>query len=121
MPSVTISTPACFCLQDAANAILPTYVITLLYFGGLLITFDSMPGWLRWYSTIDFVRYGWGSLMVNNYGATNPTWVGGQSVLEFFGFADVNQWTYLGYEAIFFAVYFVLAWAVLSFRKFTSR
>jgi hypothetical protein len=38
------------------------------------------------------VRYGWGALMVNQFAEVNPQWVGGQTVLEFFGFADVSSW-----------------------------
>ncbi len=84
------------CLQDAANAMLPTYVITLLYFGGLLITQDAMPGWLRWYSYIDFVRYGWGALMKNQWGVSDPLWVGDQTVLQFYGFGSVSVGAYIG-------------------------
>jgi ATP-binding cassette subfamily G (WHITE) protein 2 len=82
--------------QDAANGILPTYATTLLFFGGLLITKEAMPAWLRWYSYIDFVRYGWGALMVNQWGANTPLWAGDQTVLQFYGFEGVSLWAYVG-------------------------
>lgn len=37
---------------DVANALLPTYVVTLLFFGGFLFKFDDMPPWWKWYSYI---------------------------------------------------------------------
>lgn len=53
--------------MDAANAMLPTYVTTCMYFGGLFILFDEIPvGW-KWYSYTSFLRYAWGCLMLNNY------------------------------------------------------
>ena len=34
--------------MDAANAILPVYSVTLLFFCGFLIRFDSIPPWWQW-------------------------------------------------------------------------
>ena len=42
--------------MDVANAALPVYVSTLLFFGGFLFTFDKMPPWWKWYSYINFMR-----------------------------------------------------------------
>lgn len=42
--------------MDVANAALPTYVTSLLFFGGFLFTFDKMPVWWKWYSYIDVIR-----------------------------------------------------------------
>ncbi|CAJ1389303.1 unnamed protein product [Effrenium voratum] len=53
--------------MDAANAMLPTYVTTCLYFGGLFIVFEKIPvGWY-WYSWTSFMRYSWGMLMLNQF------------------------------------------------------
>lgn len=43
--------------MDVANALLPTYVSTLLFFGGFLFTFDAIPPWWKWYSYINPLRY----------------------------------------------------------------
>ena len=53
--------------MDVANAALPTYVVTLLFFGGFLLRYKDIPPWWYWYSTIDFLRYAWSSLMVNQF------------------------------------------------------
>eukprot|EP00434_Breviolum_minutum_P019639 symbB.v1.2.017319.t1/scaffold1341.1/size124323/10 len=53
--------------MEAANALLPTYVTTCLYFGGLFIIFEKIPvGWY-WYSWTSFMRYAWGMLMLNQF------------------------------------------------------
>ena len=53
--------------MDAANALLPTYVTTCLYFGGLFITFDKIPEGWYWFSWTSFLRYSWGAQMLNQY------------------------------------------------------
>jgi len=53
--------------MDAANALLPTYVTTCMYFGGLFITFDKIPEGWYWFSWTSFLRYSWGALMLNQY------------------------------------------------------
>ena len=50
---------------DVANAALPAYVVTLLFFAGLLITTNEMPDYWEWYSYINFVRYSWMGLVRN--------------------------------------------------------
>mmetsp|Transcript_8433 Transcript_8433/g.22927 ORF Transcript_8433/g.22927 Transcript_8433/m.22927 type:complete len:622 (-) Transcript_8433:97-1962(-) len=53
--------------MEAANALLPTYVTTCMYFGGLFIVFDKIPiGWY-WYSWTSFLRFAWGALMLNQF------------------------------------------------------
>ena len=34
---------------DVANAALPTLVVTFLFFAGLLLRWESIPDWWRWY------------------------------------------------------------------------
>jgi ABC-type multidrug transport system permease subunit len=52
---------------DVANAALPTYVVTLLFFGGFLIRYEDIPNYWKWYSYIDFLKYAWGALMKNQF------------------------------------------------------
>ena len=44
------------------------YAVTLLLFGGQLMTFTVMPLWLYWYSYLDVLRFAWGALMVSARG-----------------------------------------------------
>jgi ABC-type multidrug transport system permease subunit len=53
--------------MDVANAALPTYVVSLLFFSGFLIRYDDIPNYWKWYSFIDFLKYAWGALMKNQF------------------------------------------------------
>ncbi len=62
---------------DVANALLPTYVVTLLFFGGFLFKFDDMPPWWKWYSYI------------------GESWVGGWATSESWGwkwYSYIVEW-----------------------------
>ncbi|KXZ47828.1 hypothetical protein GPECTOR_32g440 [Gonium pectorale] len=105
---------------DVANALLPTYVVTLLFFGGFLFRFHEMPPWWKWYSYIDFLRYSWGSLMVNQFEDNDPKWLGG-TVLSNYSLHNVDKWRYMGYSVLFFIVFFLLALITMQFKKYQSR
>mmetsp|Transcript_9062 Transcript_9062/g.12548 ORF Transcript_9062/g.12548 Transcript_9062/m.12548 type:complete len:577 (+) Transcript_9062:186-1916(+) len=56
--------------MEAANAILPTIITIWMYFGGQFIVFDKIPvGWY-WFSWTSFIRYAWGTLMLNQHEGT---------------------------------------------------
>lgn len=78
-------------VQDlgAANAVLPTYVTTCMYFGGLLILFDEIPEYSAWFGYSTFLRYGFNALMLNQFsGQTNGELrlFAGKTVSVVFGF-----------------------------------
>ena len=56
--------------MDTANAALPAYVTTLLFFSGFLIVWPQIPKYWIWAAYLDFLRYAWGSLMINHYQGT---------------------------------------------------
>jgi ATP-binding cassette, subfamily G (WHITE), member 2 len=108
--------------MDVANAALPAYVVTLLFFAGQLITYSSMPPWWYWYSTIDFLRYSWGALMVNQFEYNDIVFSqDGQTVLQYFGLSHVDKWSYIGYDSLFFVAYGILAYLALSYIKHEKR
>jgi hypothetical protein len=45
----------------------------------------------KWYSYIDFLKYSWGSLMVNQFENNDPKWLG-STVLGNYGLANVDKW-----------------------------
>ena len=53
--------------MDVANALFPCYMMTLMFYGGFLLLPDDIPDYLVWYSDIDFLKYSYGSLMVNQF------------------------------------------------------
>lgn len=114
--------------MDVANALLPTYVVTLLFFGGFLFRYVDMPPYWKWYSYINFLRYAWGSLMKNQFTSdkgdpifmSNP----GQdpvTIMDYYGVGGIDKWAYLGFLALFFLFWFICAWVTLSVRKYSSR
>ena len=107
--------------MDVANAALPTYVVTLLFFAGFLMRYHDMPAYWKWYSYIDFLRYGWGALMVNQFSGHNAIYLEGKTVLQVFGLSHVNKWHYIGYQWIFFVVFFTGAWAALQYVRHQKR
>ena len=53
--------------MDVANAALPAYVVTLLFFAGFLLRWGDIPKYWQWYGYIDFLHYAWGALMANQF------------------------------------------------------
>ena len=56
--------------MDTANAALPAYVTALLFFSGFLIVWPQIPKYWIWLAYLDFLRYAWGALMINQYQGT---------------------------------------------------
>jgi len=122
--------------MDVANAALPTYVVTLLFFAGFLFRFDDIPDYWFWYSKINFLKYAWGSQMANQWGngdvnctedpdnAACIVTVGNGTrvtVLQFYGLEDVDKWNYGGIEVCFFVGFFFLAYLALAYMKHSAR
>ncbi|KAL4421764.1 hypothetical protein ABPG77_009747 [Micractinium sp. CCAP 211/92] len=108
--------------MDVANAALPTYVVSLLFFSGFLIRFDAIPNYWKWYAYIDVLRYAWGSLMANQFaGERDVQWVDGQSVLDLYSLGGINMWGWLGIEACFTTVFFLFAFLALKYVRHDKR
>ncbi|GFR48683.1 hypothetical protein Agub_g10638 [Astrephomene gubernaculifera] len=108
--------------MDVANAALPGFVVTLLFFAGQLMTLDSIPDWWQWYSRIDFLRYAWGALMINQFsGDHNVEFAGGVSILKYYGLEGGDMWAYIGYLAIFWIIFAALALLALTYVRHQKR
>lgn len=108
--------------MDVANAALPAYVVTLLFFAGFLIRFDKIPNYWKWYSYIDVLRYAWGALMKNQFnGDRNVEFVGGQTILDYYSLSGISAWGWLGIEAAFVAVFFGFAFLALKYVSHVRR
>ncbi|PRW20409.1 P-loop containing nucleoside triphosphate hydrolase [Chlorella sorokiniana] len=108
--------------MDVANAALPAYVVTLLFFSGFLIRFEKIPNYWKWYAYIDVLRYAWGALMKNQFdGDRNVEFVSGQTILDYYSLSGISAWGWLGIEAAFVAVFFVFAYLALKFVSHVRR
>jgi ATP-binding cassette, subfamily G (WHITE), member 2 len=94
--------------------------ITLLFFGGFLMRFSDIPKYMQWYSYIDFMRYGWGALMISQF-KDRDVKLNGTPILEYYDLDEYTAWEMLGYEALFLFVFFMMAWAALQFKKQSQR
>ena len=109
---------------EVANALLPTYMIINLFFAGFLIPLDTIPRGWRWYSNIDPMRFGWEALMINNFQNSDPgavEFINGETVLEYYGFANKTYDRYIGFLTLFIPIFSVFAWAALTFIRHGSR
>ncbi|GAX75653.1 hypothetical protein CEUSTIGMA_g3097.t1 [Chlamydomonas eustigma] len=105
---------------DVANALLPTYVVTLLFFAGFLIKLNQIPNYWNWYSYLDFIRYSFTALMANQFSGGDPVYQD-TTFLTSFSLQGQNQWRNLGFSSLFFIFFFVCALTVMTFKKYQSR
>ncbi|KAL4446769.1 hypothetical protein ABPG77_008013 [Micractinium sp. CCAP 211/92] len=101
------------------------YVISVLFFTGLIIDWRDNPGRRRavhwkWYGQISYMRYAWGAVMINQFRA-EPRPFGTVQVLEHFAPDGQSAWGMLGLQCAFFAAFFVLAWSALALREALPR
>jgi len=119
--------------MEAANALLPTYVTTCMYFGGLFLLFDKIPvGW-NWYSYTSFLRYAWGAMMSNQFKGQhtgslrlfyNEDAGSNVDVLRFYGLDDgfmSSQWGCLGILGGLVLVFACLGALGLTFVSHVKR
>lgn len=69
---------------------------------------------------MNFLRYAWGSLMINQFKDRNVS-VFGESVLSYYGLSGYSEWEFLGYETLFFIGIFFATWAALEFKRHVKR
>ncbi|QDZ20061.1 ATP-binding cassette transporter [Chloropicon primus] len=103
---------------DSANAFLPCYVTLCLFFVGLLIPYGEIPVYWSWFTYITFLRYSWTALMMNEFQGRDIPF----DVLGLFSIpSDESKWAYFGYTCIFYPVFFLGAYLIMSFRKYVKR
>ncbi|KAK9816833.1 hypothetical protein WJX72_005683 [[Myrmecia] bisecta] len=101
-----------------ANALLPSLVVSLLFFVGYLIKWTDIPDWWIWYGDINPMRYAFGALMHNMFDTLGERpGLSSRAVLEYYSLTGTSKWAFLGYEAIFIIVFFCLTLLSLSFLR----
>jgi ABC-type multidrug transport system ATPase subunit len=107
--------------MEAANAILPTYVVTLLFFAGFLIRPADTPDYWKWYAYVDLMKFSWGALMINQWKENDPEFVGGVSLLTEYDLKNESEWAYVGYLCLFFLAFFAAAFLALKHVNHSKR
>lgn len=107
--------------MDVANAALPTYVATFMFFSGFLIRYDDIPVWWKWYSYLNPLRYSWTALMLNQFEAQDPKFLRNRSLLTYYGVVGQSKWVNVGYVWAFAVGYFLVCWLVLCFKRYDKR
>lgn len=64
--------------MDVANAALPLFITIFLFFTGLLIRWVDTPWYWRWVGYVNFLRYSWGALMINQFQGANAIYLGSE-------------------------------------------
>jgi ABC-type multidrug transport system ATPase subunit len=123
---MTVGVLLAFCIaslaptMDVANCALPGLVSTFLFFAGFLFRFEDIPKWWTWYSYCDPLRYAFTANLVNHFGERDPRFLGGKTVLEYFGVKGQSGWANMGVIWAFSAGLSVVTWGVLH-RNFVKR
>lgn len=61
---------------DVATVLVPTFAWLMLFFAGFLVAVQVIPGYLRWLSYMDHLRYGYAALQENHWGQMDMPLVG---------------------------------------------
>jgi hypothetical protein len=61
---------------------------------------------------INWLWYGWGALMINQYEHNDVQIYSGVGVLEYYSLNGMSKWAFLGYSALSFVVFFFIAYIV---------
>ena len=108
---------------DVANAIVPAYISTLLFFNGFLIRYEDIPAAWYWYSVINPLRYNWTALMINQFGNVSDStpYMPGQTMLQYFWLDNRSAAANVGYLSIFLGVFFILAYLAIRYVSHQNR
>ncbi|CAI5445588.1 unnamed protein product [Caenorhabditis angaria] len=65
--SVSYAVATIFANTDVAMTILPIFVVPIMAFGGFFITFDAIPSYFTWLSSLSYFKYGYEALAINQW------------------------------------------------------
>ncbi|KAK9796982.1 hypothetical protein WJX73_006588 [Symbiochloris irregularis] len=85
-----------------AQKLVGAYVtITLTMFAGYLLRIPAIPNYAQWYTYLTFTRYAFGALLMNEYNSTDPDYIAGNTVLQYYGLEGFSRWEYWSFEGSF--------------------
>ncbi|KAI7840285.1 hypothetical protein COHA_006067 [Chlorella ohadii] len=114
--------------EKVAFAVAPGITVILMLLGGFLVTYDSIPVWIRWLCWISHLYYAFMGLTINNFrgqsewSCTTPatpdcTARSGDAILTRLGFEDKGMWVPFVGLACLTLGFNLAGYAVLRFTK----
>ena len=61
---------------------------------------------------INWLWYGWGAMMINQYEGSDVKIFGDVGVLDYYSLNGVSKWAFLGYSSLTFVFFFVVCYMV---------
>ncbi|KAK9906864.1 hypothetical protein WJX75_009364 [Coccomyxa subellipsoidea] len=107
--------------MDIANAVLLTYPTALLFAAGFLLRWVDIPKYWIWFGYINWLWYGWGAAMINQYKGSDLKIYNNVGVLEYYSLNGLSEWAFLAYSALTFVFFFFVAYLALLFVKHQKR
>ncbi len=80
-----------------------------------------LPCTLHRFGYINWLWYGWGATMINQYKNSDIKIYGDTGVLEYYSLNGISEWAFLGYSALTFVFFFFVAYIVSSFPPLPAR
>lgn len=78
----------------------------------MILRWADIPKYWIWYAYIDFLRYAWGGLMINEFEGRRAM-IGSSEVLEYYSLDNDNKWLFMLYQFLFLPIFAVATWAAL--------
>ncbi|CAI4230340.1 unnamed protein product [Auanema sp. JU1783] len=132
--SVSYAVATIFATTAIAMTVLPVFVVPIMAFGGFFITYESIPFYFKWLSSLSYFKYGYEAFAVNEwenigyiegcYNASKtfvdcPT--SGTQVLEQIDFDASNKWPDVIILVIMILVIRFISYMALLIRSYKNQ
>uniref|UniRef100_A0A8R1HZY2 ABC transporter domain-containing protein n=1 Tax=Caenorhabditis japonica TaxID=281687 RepID=A0A8R1HZY2_CAEJA len=135
--SISYAVATIFANTDVAMTVLPIFVVPIMAFGGFFITFDAIPPYFTWLSSLSYFKYGYEALAINEWEsvwiipecfaknatafALNGCPKNGYEVLESIDFSASNKLFDIAILFIMFLVIRIIAYFAILIRSYTNN
>eukprot|EP00884_Botryococcus_braunii_P013699 jgi/Botrbrau1/2232/Bobra.101_2s0060.1 len=107
--------------MNIATALLLTIPTALLFATGYVLRYDSIPRPWIWAVWINWMWYGFGALMVNEFRGTTTLMLGEDTPLVYYSLEGVNEWVFLFGSAVSAFVLVLIIYLALRFVRHQKR
>ncbi|PIC41623.1 hypothetical protein B9Z55_008975 [Caenorhabditis nigoni] len=134
--SISYAVATIFANTDVAMTVLPIFVVPIMAFGGFFITFDAIPSYFTWLSSLSYFKYGYEALAINEWEsvtvipeclnstvsafALNGCPKNGYEVLESIDFSAYHKWFNISILFVMFIGIRLIAYVALLIRSYIN-